>query len=202
MKRLITFSSSVALERVPNDWGLILHDFSTLFTQWSLNISRKVFASKMGWPFSVRTSFSKELISFIKKGLTKFQNALLQTFLGYYLKVYFYSNIFANTHNCSFFWIDASLACLVFHVTRSEKFFFPFHPAHFCFKCTDTLAPASSAKFNFNYFLCWFTNNVLDKNSARLDKLKQSHRKLPVCLAEVTVLPSDISANQSDPSLA
>ena len=123
MKRLITFSSSVALERVPNDWGLILHDFSTLFTQWSLNISRKVFASKMGWPFSVRTSFSKELISFIKKGLTKFQNALLQTFLGYYLKVYFYSNIFANTHNCSFFWIDASLACLVFHVWLAAKNF-------------------------------------------------------------------------------
>ena len=69
------------------------------------------------------TSFSKELILFIKKGLTKFQNDLLQTFLGYDLKVCFYSNIFANTHICSFFWIDASLASLAFHVWLAAKNF-------------------------------------------------------------------------------
>ena len=97
------------------------------------------------------TSFSKELILFIKKGLTKFQNDLLQTFLGYDLKVCFYSNIFANTHICSFFLNRRQFGQFGFScLTRSEKFFFPFYHAHFCFKGTDTLAPASSTKFTIS----------------------------------------------------
>ena len=54
---LITFSSSVPLERVANDWGLILHDFSTLFTQLIVENLDKSILLKNGFII-----FSKDVI--------------------------------------------------------------------------------------------------------------------------------------------